>query len=157
MVERKCPVCKKRFEAKSLRRVYCTDKCRYWERDRRPERREYDRMRHRKTYAEGAPVYDRPRDPKARAKFYGVEYEQIDPAEIFERDGWVCGICKKPVDRALKYPDPQCASIDHVIPWAEGGSHLKSNVQCTHLVCNLIKGKKVPRRSKRRASERSPA
>lgn len=143
-LKKSCPVCKKRFTAKTSRKVYCSDRCRYWERDRRPERREYDRERHRKTYAEGAPVYDRPRFAKERAEFYGVEYEDFAPAEIFERDKWICGICENPVDKTLKYPDPHCASLDHIIPWSRGGAHTKTNVQCSHLECNLRKTSKLP-------------
>ncbi|GAB2767869.1 hypothetical protein GCM10027090_41530 [Sinomonas soli] len=71
-----------------------------------------------------------------------MEYEPIDPVKVFERDGWICGICGGAVDSALVYPDPLCASLDHRIPWTDGGSHLMENVQCSHLVCNLRKGSK---------------
>jgi 5-methylcytosine-specific restriction endonuclease McrA len=103
---------------------------------------EYDRQRHREGYASGVPAYNRPRKPRTRAEFYGVRYEPIDPVEIFERDGWTCGICREPVDRSLVYPDPQCASLDHIIPWSAGGAHVAENVHCTHLRCNLKKSSK---------------
>jgi hypothetical protein len=30
-------------------------------------------------------------------------------------------------------------SLDHIIPMARGGSHTKSNAQCSHLICNSLK------------------
>lgn len=61
--------------------------------------------------------------------------------EIFERDGWMCGICGDPVDPELAHPEPLSASLDHVVPLAQGGRHVRSNCQCTHLVCNLRKNR----------------
>ncbi|WP_374211238.1 HNH endonuclease [Pseudarthrobacter cellobiosi] len=105
---------------------------------------EYDRQRHRDGYAAGVPAYNRPRKPRARAEAYGVAYVPINREQIFERDSWTCGICSLRVDRTLEYPDPDCATIDHVVPWAAFGPHTPDNVQCAHLVCNLRKGQKVP-------------
>jgi hypothetical protein len=59
--------------------------------------------------------------------------------EIFKRDGWRCGLCGEPVDPSLCYPDPMSASLDHVHPIAKGGGHVRANVQCAHLRCNLSK------------------
>lgn len=58
-------------------------------------------------------------------------------AFICERDRWRCGICTKPVDRQRQYPDPLCASLDHVIPISQGGTNDVWNLRLTHLVCNL--------------------
>lgn len=65
--------------------------------------------------------------------------ELFTSQEIFERDGWVCGICGVPVDSSLKHPDPRSASIDHVIPLWAGGPHTRDNVQLAHLECNVEK------------------
>lgn len=140
-----CPECQVSFEATHKLRQFCSDRCRYRNRDSRPHRREYDNQRHRSIYASDPHAYNasHPRRPKARADLYGAEYEPIDPQQVFERDGWMCGICSEPVDEKLVHPDPMCASIDHVIPWTAGGNHLLINVQCSHLVCNLRKGAKV--------------
>lgn len=73
-----------------------------------------------------------------------VEAVPIVPREVFERDGWMCGICSEPVDAGRRYPDPQSASLDHVVPLSRGGGHILSNVQCAHLFCNLSKGNRVP-------------
>lgn len=65
--------------------------------------------------------------------------EPINRAEIFERDGWVCQVCKKKVNPNLSYPHPMSASLDHILPFALGGSHTKANVQLAHLRCNIKK------------------
>ena len=79
-------------------------------------------------------------DHRSRAAYYGGEFQKVDRLEVFERDGWLCGICCKPVDRTLLYPDRRSASLDHVIPLSRGGSHALGNVQCSHLDCNRQKG-----------------
>ena len=52
----------------------------------------------------------------------------------------VCGICGKPVDFSLRYPDPMSKTVDHIIPINRGGhpSDL-SNLQLAHLNCNRLK------------------
>lgn len=62
--------------------------------------------------------------------------------EICERDKWICQICKKPVKRNAHHPNPQAPSLDHIIPVSKGGSSDPSNLQLTHLVCNLKRGNK---------------
>jgi len=53
----------------------------------------------------------------------------------------VCAICGKPVDFSIPYPDPMCATVDHIIPIAMGGhpSDL-DNLQLAHFKCNRLKG-----------------
>lgn len=52
----------------------------------------------------------------------------------------VCGICGKPVDKTLKYPDPMSAVIDHIIPIDRGGSPDDiDNLQLAHMACNRAK------------------
>lgn len=79
-------------------------------------------------------------DYASRAKMFGVEYVQFDPAAIHERDGWTCQLCDQPVDRELSYPDPMSVSLDHVVPMSKGGPHTPGNTQCSHLRCNMSKG-----------------
>lgn len=71
-----------------------------------------------------------------------LPYEEFTDDEIFERDGWSCGICGEPVDRELKWPDPMSKSLDHVRPLAKGGHHVRTNCQLAHLSCNVSKGDK---------------
>lgn len=55
-----------------------------------------------------------------------------------------CGICGKPIDMSLKYPDPLAPTVDHVIPINKGG-HPSSieNLQLAHSTCNRQKSDKV--------------
>lgn len=55
-----------------------------------------------------------------------------------------CALCGQPVDKHLKYPDPMCATIDHIIPLDRGGhpSDL-DNLQLAHLRCNRDKSNKL--------------
>jgi 5-methylcytosine-specific restriction endonuclease McrA len=59
---------------------------------------------------------------------------------VYRRDGWVCGICREPVDPELESPHLMAASLDHVIPLCRGGTHTYDNVQLAHFLCNSIKG-----------------
>ena len=58
--------------------------------------------------------------------------------------GDVCAICGRPIDKALRFPDPMSASVDHIIPIAKGGHPSDpQNLQLTHLICNQMKAAKV--------------
>lgn len=78
-----------------------------------------------------------------KARKMAVASEPYTNAEIAQRDGWRCGICGGKVDPALSWPDPWSISIDHVVPFAEGGDDTKANVQLAHLRCNVVKGAKA--------------
>lgn len=75
-----------------------------------------------------------------RARLRKAFVESFDRVEIFERDGWICGICREPIDPAAAYPDPRSASLDHIIPVSRGGMHSRANAQASHLTCNVHKG-----------------
>ncbi len=76
---------------------------------------------------------------RRRARKRNATVERFSSAEIYERDGWRCGICGKAVDRRLKAPHHMAASLDHIMPLAVGGSHSRSNVQLAHWICNSRK------------------
>lgn len=77
---------------------------------------------------------------RRRARAYGVEYEPINPLEIYERDGWICHICTDPIRRVPgNEVDIDGWSLDHVIPMVHGGPHLKWNVAASHWGCNVLK------------------
>jgi hypothetical protein len=65
--------------------------------------------------------------------------ESFTDLEIYERDGWRCGLCGATVDRTIVYPNPMSASLDHRMPIARGGGHTRDNVQLAHLGCNSRK------------------
>lgn len=77
---------------------------------------------------------------KRQALKMGSEVEGFRYVEVFERDGWECGICFGSVDPELAWPDPMSASLDHIKPLSKGGAHAPDNAQCAHLVCNIRKG-----------------
>lgn len=81
---------------------------------------------------------------RARRRAAKIKGEDFDPLEIFERDGWRCGICKRKVGRTLEYPHPRSASLDHIVPIVDGGEHTRANTQCAHLECNLRRQHRGP-------------
>lgn len=66
--------------------------------------------------------------------------EKINRLEIFERDEWTCGLCGYEIDKEIRLPHPMAATLDHVLPLALGGLHIRENVQAAHHVCNQMKG-----------------
>lgn len=55
-----------------------------------------------------------------------------------------CGICGRPVDFKLHYPDPMSPCIDHIIPIAKGGHPSDmDNLQLAHWTCNRQKSDKI--------------
>ncbi len=57
----------------------------------------------------------------------------------------ICGICGKPVDKSLKYPDPMSPTVDHIIPVAKNGDPVSlDNLQLAHRYCNRMKSDKMP-------------
>lgn len=71
-----------------------------------------------------------------------TEYEHNRKRILASQD--VCGICGKPVDKSLKYPDPYSASVDHIIPVSKGGHpSAMDNLQLAHLKCNRLKWDKL--------------
>ncbi|WP_385618556.1 HNH endonuclease [Streptomyces sp. P8-A8] len=78
-----------------------------------------------------------------RAAKAGVGAEPFSAVEIFERDGWTCWICEGGALSNASQGDPLSATLDHVVPLAKGGAHVRTNVRCAHLICNLRKGDRV--------------
>lgn len=86
------------------------------------------------------PVYgNRPeRNPNTRA-LYDANKKIILATQS------VCGICGKPVDKTLKYPDPMSPTVDHIIPVAKHGDPVSlDNLQLAHRYCNRMKSDKLP-------------
>lgn len=74
-----------------------------------------------------------------RARMRGCDTERFHDEEIFQRDGWRCQICHKPVLPKKKFPHPRYPTIDHIIPLAKHGGHTRKNVQCACFSCNSFK------------------
>lgn len=84
-----------------------------------------------------------PTSSRRRAAYWNVPFEPIVSVAVYDRDGWLCGLCGLPVDKQLKWPDPMSVSLDHIVPMSKGGAHLWENVGCSHLTCNLRKHNKM--------------
>lgn len=67
-----------------------------------------------------------------------VHAERFTDREIFERDGWVCGLCGDPTDRSPGAIERR-PSLDHVVPITRHGHHTRRNTRCTHWICNSRK------------------
>lgn len=80
---------------------------------------------------------------KRRALKQNLPADNIRPADVYERDDWVCSLCALPVDRNTAWPDPMSPSLDHVQPLSLGGHHTMENVALAHLSCNIRKGNRV--------------
>lgn len=131
LVEFNCVGCGNSFFPRYASKArYCSPEC-YGD-------QQADIQAHRRVWATKAEGRAHARHTR-RARRQGDGFERFDRREIYERDGWVCGICSEPVDPALKYPDLMSASLDHVTPLALGGQHSRANVQCAHFICNSRK------------------
>lgn len=80
------------------------------------------------------------KDARRRARKAGAKTERFTRREIYERDRWICGICRKRVDPDLTWPHPMSKSLDHVIPISQGGDHTRANCRLAHVICNLSRG-----------------
>jgi 5-methylcytosine-specific restriction endonuclease McrA len=77
---------------------------------------------------------------KRKAKIRSVYVEPVSMAILRRRDDDTCRICGTPVDFNARAPHPLAATIDHVVPLANGGEHSYGNTQLAHLRCNHAKG-----------------
>lgn len=75
-----------------------------------------------------------------RARLAGLPTEVFTHEQVFERDKWICHICKQRIDQRLDWPDPGSAALDHVIPVSKGGPHTLANVAASHSRCNGARG-----------------
>lgn len=111
------------------------EKSRRYAAENRERAREYQRR-----YTEQYPDKAREYTARRRARKLSTTVESINRLEVFERDGWICGICGVAIDPQARWPESQFASVDHVVPLSKGGTHTLENLQAAHLGCNLRKG-----------------
>lgn len=114
-----CLVCGAWFSAKGPA-LYCSKQCQRQTLAARNGRRRAKQLRQKRSAA--APS------------------QRIVRSHIYERDGWRCQLCNRPVKQEAKVPHPLAPTLDHIIPLARGGTHEPSNVQTAHFICNSRKG-----------------
>lgn len=150
-LSRTCSVCSVELVGP---RKYCFD-CQRAARNRvkreyrkRPERRAHNKKqkqeyRQRPEVRLALRTRERVKEHRRRALIRGAAADRFDPLEIFERDAWRCGLCgcSTPKGKRGTY-DARAPELDHIIPIAAGGAHIRANVQCACRACNLAKGKK---------------
>ncbi|MFN3585172.1 HNH endonuclease [Phenylobacterium sp.] len=116
---RACPECAGLFQPGWAQQRYCSPACQTTHSDR------IRRSRRRAAEREAA--------------------ERIDPFEVFDHDGWRCQECGADTPRALRGTlDTRAPELDHIIPLARGGQHVRSNVRCLCRGCNMRKGASLP-------------
>jgi 5-methylcytosine-specific restriction endonuclease McrA len=135
---RPCADCGTGFTPKTLAGQFCSAKC--LRRRSRTLARELGKEWIQFKWSAGAQACYQRRRALIKGATVG---ERIIPADVYDRDGWLCGICGDPVDRSLSYPDPMSKSLDHIVPVSRGGAHALTNVQCSHLRCNISKSDRL--------------
>ena len=78
---------------------------------------------------------------RSRARKYGALFVPVNPKSIFERDRWICQLCRaKTKPSARGTGDDLAPELDHIVPLSQGGAHVSSNLQCACRRCNGQKG-----------------
>lgn len=77
-----------------------------------------------------------------RARKLYLPSESYDIWEVYLRDKETCQLCHEWIDYSLSRKDKMGFSIDHIVPlsWEDSPGDVLSNVQASHLSCNLSKG-----------------
>lgn len=113
-----CVYCSKEFNAKNVNQKWC-----------KPSHKERFRDKVTKRIKE-----------KQLRKLGKTRPDIINKHMIFDRDGYICQICLKPITKNLPPHDWQSATLDHIIPISAGGQHTMDNLQSSHKICNFHKG-----------------
>ncbi len=74
----------------------------------------------------------------------GVSRDRVYRQRIYERDGWRCQLCQRPVRRDVAPMHDMAPTLDHIIPVSAGGLHEPLNVQTAHFLCNSKRGATGP-------------
>lgn len=74
-----------------------------------------------------------------RRKVY-AQGDSIDSLTLFNLHAWTCCICMEPINRFVRVPDWNAATIEHIVPISRGGTHTWDNVAPAHYKCNMSKG-----------------
>lgn len=69
-----------------------------------------------------------------------IEGARLSLAQLGDRDGWRCHLCRRRVNRRLVSPHPRSGTFDHLIPVADGGTDSPENLALAHRDCNTRRG-----------------
>lgn len=71
---------------------------------------------------------------------YNIRITPAARLAIYRRDDWTCRVCTEPVDQELPPNDTWAATLDHIIPRAQGGTDDPANLRLAHRWCNSVRG-----------------
>ena len=149
----KCEVCGELFTTRYENQMYCSD-CRGDSQLVNPRHREckicgtiyklergvnFDRYCSYGCRDEGTTINRRSGRSRRRALERNAFIEDISIVKLFFRDNGRCHICNMKLNLKRAVPEKRAATIDHVIPLAEGGMHEYKNVKLACFLCNCIK------------------
>jgi len=91
----------------------------------------------------------RPHNNRERARKKGVPSQYYTRQQLFDRDGYDCYLCNKPIDLTAAHRQGQPGwelypHVEHVVPLALGGHDVLANVKIAHAICNIRKGTTAP-------------
>ena len=146
----RCPDCSSKASQSAkhgTRKMYRKFKCRCDEcRDFiNSSCREYAKLHQERT---GESLYRNYRDPKLRklgadrrrAQILSAFVEDVDPARVFEADGYRCYGCGRKCLKGAPNNHLLQPTIDHVVPLSKGGTHEYANCRTMCRQCNCTKG-----------------
>lgn len=76
----------------------------------------------------------------AKRRAIYAQGDEIDALTLFELHGWICWVCKQPINKYLRLPNYWAATIEHIVPLCKGGTHTWDNCAPSHAICNFMKG-----------------
>lgn len=76
--------------------------------------------------------------PKRRAVY--ARGDSIDHLTLFNLHAWTCYVCKDTIDERLRFPNIMAATVEHIVPISQGGTHTWDNTAPAHAICNFQKG-----------------
>lgn len=158
---RVCPICENKFDTLSPKHIYCSSGCAYeanlrqhreqWADEYVPRTfvcRECGRIvttvcgdKHSAFCSDTCQNRNFSREYKKRrqAQMKTAFKKSVSFKKIYRRDQGICGICGMPVAFDKSPEKLWAATIDHVIPLSQGGTHEPSNCQLAHRICNSVK------------------
>lgn len=100
--------------------------------------------------------------PRRRCKKFDVPYEAINPLTVFNRDNWLCCLCKQSINPNLlgRQHDIMAPEMEHDWPLSvkigelKSPGHVMANVFAAHRICNQKKGERVSLNDTKRLVEK---